>query len=131
MSAAISGFTRSRQRERPAHVGADDAGRDVDEEVGHLGADRVADRLGDRRVPGRQAAHAGLLLAEVHVHDRGAGVARGRASAAICSGVTGTGCCAGSVSTPVRAQVITAASDMAASFIGDASRCQSLTVVST
>jgi hypothetical protein len=46
------------------------------------------------------------------VHDGRAGIERSLASRAICSGVTGTLCCFGSVSTPFSAQVMTALSLM-------------------
>ena len=68
------GADRLQAGDRSREVLADHAGGHVEDDVGALGLDRVVYRLCHRGVPARQVAEAGLLISEVYVHDRGAGV---------------------------------------------------------
>src|SRR5882762_9596543 len=76
----------------------------IDDDFGAGRADRLLNLAGDGDLPGRQVSVVRRTLAPASN--------AALASRAICSGVTGTWCCFGSVSTPFSAQVMTALSLM-------------------
>ena len=59
---------------RTADVLAQDPGAQVDHHPRAGSADGIDDGLGHIRVPAGQVAVAGFLVAQVHMHDAGAGV---------------------------------------------------------